>query len=99
MTTQSLPRHVPFAIHRKINEKEYIPIQELLDWNTRKSNWVFNKRFLEIEVAHFNGLTPAQWDAITSEECKAEMIAYYNMKSQMRDYENFLHEKQRKWKK
>lgn len=71
----------------------------MLDWNDRKSKWIFNRRFLELEVAHHNSLTPNQWDAIDNEDCKAEMIAYYNMKSQMRDYENYVYEKQRKWKK
>lgn len=55
---------------------------------------MYSKRFYELQVANFWNITPGEWDKIESEDEKAEMIAVFNMKNMMADYDAYLREKE-----
>jgi hypothetical protein len=42
---------------------------------------------------HWN-LTPGQWDEISNEDEKAEMIAHYNLENKIASYEALLRERE-----
>jgi hypothetical protein len=91
---QSKQRRARFQVSYRTEKNKLVPINDLIDWDKRKSNWVYTKRFFELQVANFWNRTPGEWDNIESEDEKAEMIATFNMKSMMSDYEAYLREKE-----
>lgn len=93
MTQRLKPLRVLFQVTLKRNEKEYIPIKDVTDWDKRSSHWLFTKRFYELRVARYWYLTPGQWDKKEEEE-KSEMIASYNLENKMADYDSLLREKE-----
>lgn len=75
---------------------QWIPLKELLNWDSRRSNWQFANRYYELKVAKYWGLTPGQWDTIENVEEKAEMIAVFNCESMQLEYESYLRERRPK---
>ena len=90
-------RRLCFAVQYQTSKNELTAVDDLIDWNSKKSKWFFSQRFGYLRVAHYWQLTPTQWDD-TSEDCKAEMIAYYNLENKIANYEDVLRER-RNWKK
>ena len=75
-----------------------VPLNDLLKWSGRNSNWRFNKRFYELRVAHYFNLRNYEWDAIENEDDKAEMIAFYNTENKILSYDAHLRELEAKSK-
>ena len=97
MTIRLLKQPKPhFQVHYKKSEQELIPVNDVLNWETRNSKWLFSKRFNELRVAKHWGLTVDKWDAIADEEAKAEMIAHYNIENKIASYEMYLREREQK---
>lgn len=63
----------------------------MFNWDSKKSNWFYSRRYSELKVAKYWGLTPFQWDG-ESEESKAEMIAFYGTENKIATYEKHLRE-------
>lgn len=81
-------------MHRKQGENKLTPIDKLIDWDKRKGKWVFSEKYYEFIVAHYWRLTPSEWEQRGEDE-KALMMAFYNARNMMADYENYLDEMKR----
>ena len=90
-----MQRCVPFAVSRKTSKDKTTPINDLIDWETRKGKWVFSSTFYELTIMEFWHITPSDWNKKDEEE-KAMMIAFYNTKNMMSDYEMYIEENKRK---
>lgn len=103
MTNQPFKRlRLHFQVHYKKSKDEIVHLNNLIDWERRNSSWLFTQRVHELRVARYWGLTNIQWDNISDEEAKAEMIAFYNCENKMASYDLYLREieqraKTKKW--
>jgi hypothetical protein len=56
--------------------------------------WTVSRRFSELDAAHDWGIMPHVWDS-APEESRAEALAFYQVKSQMASYDEWLAERKR----
>ena len=70
------------------------PIEKLINWEKRRGRWVFSQQFYELMIMDFWHVTPPEWKQL-EEEDKAIMIAFYNSKNMIMDYQNYLDEMKR----
>jgi hypothetical protein len=76
----------------KTGELILTPIGKLIDWETRKGRWVFSELFYEMSVMEFWHINSLEDWHNRPEDEKALLIAYYNTKNMMMDYEQHLEE-------
>ena len=72
--------------------KKTVPIEKLIDWETRKGKWVFSQSFYELMVMKFWGITSFEEWKSKNEDEKALLIAFYNTQNMIQDYERYLDE-------
>jgi hypothetical protein len=61
----------------------------------KEAGWTVNRRFVELEAAHdWGAIPPHVWDEYP-EESRAEMMAYTQVKGQMRQWEDHLLEQKK----
>jgi hypothetical protein len=68
-----------------------------MNWDNKKSNWLFSKRFYDLRVARYWNCSPDEWDT-KDEETQAEMIALFNVENKIQAYEQHLRDIKRNGK-
>jgi len=79
-------------VRRKRSKDKTTPIEDLIDWETRKGKWMFSQAFYELMVMKFWNITSLEEWKAKSEEEKALLVAFYNTQNMIQDYENYLDE-------